>query len=323
MTIQHKFSDLKFKFSLFREMLSFFRLLCRYNASIGTTHNAEKLRYLIARESHVFEKGLSLKNTRKGFGIAKALKLIDNIDHYIQLNSEDNETINYSINVLDKYSSHLENENTECHIIRDNVERLKSITKFSTTEAGINNVAASEIKEKAKLDFKSLVYSRHSIRYFSETPVDKSTISKAIELAQQTPSACNRQSWRTHVFFDKEAKSLIKWQGGAKGAENHISCAILVSTDLRGFFAHEPFQAYIDGGLYAMNLINALHYFGLGTLPLSCGYPAHKLCQLIHFGIPQNEIPIIVIATGNLTENVKFAVSTRLSIKSTNKFHNE
>ena len=89
-----------------------------------------------------------------------------------------------------------------------------------------------------------------------------------MELAQRTPSACNRQGWKTHVFLGDKSVELVKWQGGARGFENEIKGAILVTANLKAFLFYEVHQAYIDGGLYAMNLVNALQYSGFGSIPL-------------------------------------------------------
>lgn len=321
MTRQHIFNIFRFRLSFIKEMWHYFGLLCRYNASIDTEKDKEKLRYLIARESHVFEKGLSLKNTRREFGRQKAMNLFEHLEKYVKTYGIKDDTTNYAVNILDSYVAHLEKEGTECANLREKVESLKKCIDFHHVDAGIMLVQGDNLREKAKGDFGTLLLSRHSIRYFSETPVKRDVLIKALELSRHTPSACNRQSWKTHVFLGDKAVSLIEWQGGAKGAEKHIRCAILVTTDLRAFFAHEPFQAYVDGGLYAMNLINALHYCGLGTLPLSCGYPSDKLDTLVSFGIPQNEVPIIIIAVGNIDKEVKIAISNRLPIDHTNIFH--
>ena len=93
---------------------------------------------------------------------------------------------------------------------------------------------------------------------------------------------------------------------------------------MKGFLHYEPFQCYIDGGLYAMNLINALTYVGLGTIPLSCGFYTEKLSAIQkRFEIPANEALIVIIGLGILTKEVKFANSTRQAIETTNTFHIE
>ena len=97
--------------------------------------------------------------------------------------------------------------------------------------------------------------------------LSKELLEKALSLAARTPSACNRQAWHTHVFFGEDAHELLRMQDGCKGFTEDIHCCIVVTADMKGFLGHEPFQCYIDGGLYAQNLINALHYVGLGSIP--------------------------------------------------------
>ena len=91
---------------------------------------------------------------------------------------------------------------------------------------------------------------------------------------------------------------------------------------MKGFLGHEPFQCYVDGGLYAQNLINALHYVGLGSIPLSCGFMNDKLQKIQNcFGIPENEVMILIIGVGVMCADMKIAISTRKPITQTNKYH--
>lgn len=63
----------------------------------------------------------------------------------------------------------------------------------------------------------------------------KEVLEKALSLAQQTPSACNRQGWKTHIFQGENSHKLIEWQGGCHGFEDQVNTSILVTTDLRAF----------------------------------------------------------------------------------------
>jgi nitroreductase len=167
-----------------------------------------------------------------------------------------------------------------------------------------------------------LVQSRHSIRYYLPTPPKKEDIEEALKIAQQTPSACNRQSWRTHVFMNQDSTSLLEQQGGANGFESEILCTILVTADMKAFLSYEPMQCYVDGGLYSMNLINALHSLGYGTIPLSCGFQQKKLDNIAkNFGIPDNEAMICMIGVGVLHDTLNIAVSHRKDITLTNTYH--
>ena len=72
---------------------------------------------------------------------------------------------------------------------------------------------------------------------------------------------------------------------------------------------------------YAMNLINALHSLGVGTIPLSCGFYHSHLAQLSCFDIPEYEVPIVIVGVGNMPNNITVAVSERKDISITNQTH--
>jgi nitroreductase len=189
-------------------------------------------------------------------------------------------------------------------------------------ESGVKHITRKEILEQCGKCFESFLFSRHSIRYFTSAAPRREVIEKALLLAQQTPSACNRQGWRTHVFFGDSSHRLVRWQEGASGFEDEVHCSVLVTADLNAFFSHEVHQAYIDGGMYAMTLINALHSLGLGSIPLSCGFYCDKLSMLKEsFIITENYVPIMIIGVGNLEESFRVAVSARKAVSETNTYH--
>ena len=181
---------------------------------------------------------------------------------------------------------------------------------------------ASHLQQQALAGFSSLLYSRHSIRYFKDQAPAKELIEKALTLASRTPSACNRQAWHTHVYYGNDSHELLRMQTGCNGFYDDIHCSIVVTADMKGFLGHEPFQCFIDGGLYAQNLINALHYVGLGSIPLSCGFMSSHLLEMQRrFKIPENEVMIVIIGTGVMCDEMKIAISTRRPISTTNTYH--
>ena len=311
---------------LIKEIVNYLCHLLKHNADINTEKSIEKMQYTILRSTHVIEKGLSLRTPRKAFGKEKILALLHNANKYMQLyGTQDKTFLIYPLSVISQYINH---ETT----IGANVEEVETalkqiVNKYSfqlpqNTEAGVKLVSRTDIVNASQADFASLLSSRHSIRYFSKENIPSQLIEKALQLAQTTPSACNRQGWKVHIFSNTLATKLIQWQGGARGFEDEPTLAILVTANSRAFLKYEPFQAYVDGGLYAMNLINALHFVGLGTIPLSCGFGYKKLQSLYtQFGIPENERPILIIGVGQLEDEFKVAISTRKNIANTTTWH--
>lgn len=306
------------------EAYSFWKLTVKYNASNHTDDDIQKMQYTLSRETHTIEKGMSMRNPRKGFGQQKVTNLITRLRKYVKLYmNEDSAFLDYPLSTIQTYIDYTLSTGVDIPDIQKNFSfLLQEAGKTNVCgKAGVEKITKNSILDKCNKDFESLLYSRHSIRYFSDTPVGDDVINKALELAQRTPSACNRQGWLTHVFRAPKSIDLVKWQGGSRGFEDEIKCAILVTANLKAFLNHEVHQAYIDGGLYAMNLINALHSLGVGTIPLSCGFMEKQISQLSKFDIPENEVPIVIIGVGNYLDCFNVAVSERKDISITNTYH--
>lgn len=123
-----------------------------------------------------------------------------------------------------------------------------------------------------------MVTSRHSIRWFSDEKINEDTVKEAIRLAQYTPSACNRQGWQTILVSDqKTIVEILKNQNGNSGFGDRIQKLLLVTADLRYFNSdREIFQPFIDGGMYAQNVLNSLAYYGLASIPLSASLTSEQ-----------------------------------------------
>ena len=296
---------------------AWFRLQMRYNASRNTAGDRGKSRFLLLRESHTFEKALSLRNPRKGFGTARAEALLDSLERYESRFGSDEDSTR-AASILKRYFQYCAGTGVDASPL---AARLDTILKGREVPVapGVLNLRAADADGRGK-PFGELLACRHSIRYFKQAEVPRELIQEALQMASRTPSACNRQAWRTRVFKGGKAQELLRWQGGCKGFEDEMPAAILVSADLRAFLYYEQRQAYVDGGMYAQNLLNALHSLGLGTIPLSCGFLDGKLKGLAAFGLPRNEVPIAIIGCGYPEDEFRVACSDRQDISRTNTF---
>ena len=309
------------------EVLSYWRRLCRYNASVRTDKDIQKMQYTLLRENHIIEKGMSMRDTRKGFGQKKVTALLGRLQKYNQLyGSIDKSFLTYPLSTIKVYIDYQHEDGIDIPEIEQSFRKLCEEVGVKPESlqlpAGIEQGNADMLKTQAQSDFASLLHSRHSMRYFLDELPSKDLLEKALGLAARTPSACNRQAWHTHIFFEDDAHELLRMQDGCKGFTEDIHCCIVVTADMKGFLGHEPFQCYVDGGLYAQNLINALHYVGLGTIPLSCGFLSDKLLSIQkRFNIPENEVMIVIIGTGVMPEEMKIAISTRRPVTATNTYH--
>lgn len=318
---------LPLSFQFLIEMMSYWRRLCRYNACMRTDRDLKKMQYTLLRENHIIEKGMSMRLSRHGFGQTKVAALIERLRKYNRLyGTVDHDFLLYPLSTVKAYIAYQHHDHVDIPDIEASFNQLCDEAGYASESlslpAGISTEHASHLKEQARGDFPSLLYSRHSLRYFKDELPSKSLLEEALTLASRTPSACNRQAWHTHIYFGNDSHELLRMQDGCKGFYEDIHCCIVVTADMKGFLGHEPFQCFVDGGLFAQNLINALHYVGLGGIPLSCGFLSDKLLHMQRtFGIPENEVMAVIIGVGIMPDEMKVAISTRRPISYTNTYH--
>jgi nitroreductase len=174
-----------------------------------------------------------------------------------------------------------------------------------------------EILACARRDLRDFFASRHSIRHFADGPVDLTLIRQAIQMAISTPSVCNRQAWRVYVLPDDDLKErALRRQNGNRGFSEQIAVLLVVACDLRQFVSiGERNQPWIDGGMFAMSLLLALHSLGLGTCCLNWSVDRDADEELREaIGIAECDVVLMMIAVGNLADQFLVARSERRDI---------
>src|SRR5690606_13272847 len=96
---------------------------------------------------------------------------------------------------------------------------------------------------------------RRSVRAFdTDRDVDMEIIDEALRIFQQTPSVCNRQAARLHIYRDRrKIIELLGIQAGSAAFRDRVPYLAAVTSDQRLFTgAGERNQSLIDGALAAM-----------------------------------------------------------------------
>jgi nitroreductase len=170
------------------------------------------------------------------------------------------------------------------------------------------------ILQKATMDLTGFFESRFSVRQFSPKPVPRGVIEKAIRMAQKSPSVCNRQSVKVYAF-DQPAwrERVLACQRGNAGFGQELQVVLVVTSDVKTFFsAGERNQCWIDGGLFSMSLVYALHSLGVGSICLNWSAEMEEDEELHRVaGIPEGEAVIMFIGVGFLPEKLVVAQSRR------------
>lgn len=277
---------------------------------------------------HVIEKGLSMPDFRPLFGVSMVKQLIRLLQ---QGGGKFNwcQNINYLTGVkvvrsyMDKH--HQLGEDLCGHFSKEEINFGVDIPCDFDLVAGAQAHRRESYFAKARSEFTEFARSRHSCRVFDlEKEVELGKIQRAIDAARFTPSVCNRQCWRVHVFLDKgKVEELLSCQGGNRGFGHTIPVVFVVTSNLNVFDGYlERNQAYIDGGLFSMSLMYGLHNQELGCVPL-CWLENNerekKLRQLA--GIGPNEVIMMLMGVGNPAEKFSAPSSQRRSVEEISVIH--
>ena len=270
----------------------------------------EQFEASVTRLYHTIEKGLSYEEYRAGFGSENIEKLLTSLEQYAA-KGYDTGAFFYetALSCLQRYIEKNKAHGHEDAKLNERVARLKG----QANDFG-GSILVSAPADNTRKNYEELVTSRHSIRHFSGEPVDLDLLREAIELAQYTPSACNRQGWRTRIVADKEKiKTILANQNGNRGFGQEFDKLLIVTADLRAQQrGRELFQAFIDGGMYAESVLNALYFKGIGAVPLSASLtPLQEKNVRAAANIEEPEVFIIFIGVGNYPEGETLAARSQ------------
>lgn len=274
----------------------------------GRLSDEKQFEACITRLYHTIEKGLAFLEYRPGFGKNNIEKLIGQMKAYAAEYNTDAFFYRTALSCLQAYVR----KNREYGHEDDELEELiRTLPGEPNACGGVVAVRPKRKDELDAMDYTSFVKCRHSMRHFSKEPVDLEKTINAVRLAQYTPSACNRQGWKARIIADQEVLSgLLQNQNGNRGFGEEIDQMIVVTSDLRYFNQErELYQAFIDGGMYAQSIIQALHSEGLAMIPLSAslwGEQDKAVRKLLSIENP--EILIMFIGVGNYPDE---CVTTR------------
>lgn len=135
-------------------------------------------------------------------------------------------------------------------------------------------------------------------------------------MAKNTPSVCNRQGWFVHVYSEKaKIQELLSYQNGNAGFNESINKLLIVTGNAKAFTFSESNQLFIDGGLFSMNILLAIHAAGYGACPLNTCYPAYFEKRVKRgANISDEERLIMMVGVGALKKEYSVAFSNKFAL---------
>lgn len=202
----------------------------KYSFEDTKCNSVEQYRASIIRLYHTIEKGLSYSDYRPGFGKDNIDKLIVTLEQYSKKYDIKECFYETALDCLYKYIK----KNLEFGVSDAILEsRIKSIPGNPNGLGGTIEIASITQEELKTLNYENFIKSRHSIRHFGSEAVDVELLREAIQIAQYTPSACNRQGWVIRIVESKDAiDTILENQNGNRGFGHEIDKLVHCIVDI-------------------------------------------------------------------------------------------
>lgn len=307
----NNYNLLKLRLNFYKDYQAYYK-----HSHVFKTDNFNKIESELIMDYHGIEKGFLHTEIRYRFAEFRVRRMIINLEK-IGFDSGKSTQVAISLKVLSEYYElHHQNEiNIEDYF----TERVYNIVKTRIIDSDeiCKNVKSEEYFRNIEASFLSFSNSRKSIRNFSNELISERKIRSVIDIAKNSPSVCNRQPSKVHFVQNKEIiNEILAIQDGLTGFSDSINQIIVLTSNRNYFFSvGERNQFYIDGGIFLMNLLYALHYNKIAACPANWGkeYKDDMKAQRILNLSPAEKI-ICVIAVGYLEGSVKYTLSKRRSI---------
>lgn len=200
-------------------------------------------------------------------------------------------------------------------------ERLAQTQPVASLSTPIPFDPVSEATPEA---LSSLLLHRRSVRDFADRPVERELVERAFQMAQLSPSACNRQPWRVHLYSDRaKIDEMLRLQNGNGGFGHTVPLLAVISTDCRTFFnATERAQGNLDAGLFLMSFLLALQTQSIASCCLNwCVTPTMDRRAHAAGNIPDHESIVTYLAIGYAKDDIHVPRSPRRAALSALVYH--
>ncbi|OZF04418.1 hypothetical protein CH302_03175 [Rhodococcus sp. 15-2388-1-1a] len=278
---------------------------------------------MLRRDIHRIEKGLIMRPRRLPFGKAYVHTAVESFN---QLKDSDVLPEADSLWATDVFSEffNVTKENTDEWVVKARMDFLRR-NQINDLPQKIpyfrNETLISTIDP---VQFAILARQRRSVRWFTEDPIDIDVIDRALEVAAESPSACNRQNIRFELFHGTDlTRPVLDCAGGTRGFSHQVPTVAVVIGRLGGYrHAFDRHAIYIDGGLMSMSFLLALETAGLSACCINWPDVSSRnraIKKFVH--LDSDESVVMLVAIGHADQSGHIPASVKRSLLSFRK-HN-
>lgn len=172
-------------------------------------------------------------------------------------------------------------------------------------------------------EFSALAVQRKSVRWYRDEAVDRSKVDRAVAIALQSPTACNRIPWVLRIFdTTPEIRRVSKIVMGTTGFAHQLRGLAVLVGDLSAFVnEHDRHLIYIDGSLAAMSFVLGLQAQGISSCCINWpDVPERERAMAAELGLEPWQRVIMLIAFGYADPSGLTPYSAKVELDSVRRF---
>ena len=267
-----------------------------------TDTNEERADYVLGTAAHTIEKGLGTPNKKMNFGEEKAFRICGLIEDYIEKDFDQSKYgFKEACAVLEEYLKYKREHNEKIEELEKRLEDIKNKTSVGNSDyqAGGTAFDSEQLMCNNPEKIKEFLKKCHSIRNYDKRKVSENDIKEAINIANCSPSACNRQPTNVYYTIDDEkiarVDELVPGNSTIKGETPNF---LVVTTKKTHFGLYEYNQWYVNGGIFAGYLRIALNSLNIANCIYQWPIDGDEESLRDIYGIPESEEIICIFGIG-------------------------
>lgn len=281
--------------------------------------------YTARRNTHMLEKGLTMRPRRVTFATGYIEETVDVLDRAVAsgvLDTGSSET-DWMYAVLDEFfAATADSDAIQIVRARESYDRMRQRWREIPGNNGPHH--PEEPSADVRIDeLVKLARGRRSVRWFKPDYIPRDAVEHALEVGVEAPTACNRQPYRFEIFDDPESvRKVASVPMGTAGYAEQIPGIVVVIGDLSAFFdERDRHLIYIDSCLASMGFVMGLEAQGIGSCCINWpDITARDIEMRDLLGLAEHERVVMLIAYGKADPEGLVPASAKKPIGSARRF---